>query len=248
MRASLVDVSRYQGSVDVGRIKSAGFCGVVNRCTIGLSTDGAAIGQGLNYYLANQETSRSLGMIFGAYHVIWPANDNPEGEADWFMANCGDIDLAVLDVELTHGLTKSEVQAQCKKWLDRVSGALDCRVVVYTGSWWWNQAAGWENQYPLWEAEYTVSQPRGGVDIGQQPDSDSPHFIGWNDWKLWQWTSGGKPLGAQSASLDYNVYNGDEDDLREWLALEVQEPPDEEPIPIELRVPAGAVAVSVVEV
>lgn len=37
MRASLVDVSRWQGSVNVQQITDAGFVGIVARCTIGWS-------------------------------------------------------------------------------------------------------------------------------------------------------------------------------------------------------------------
>jgi hypothetical protein len=34
---------------------------------------------------------------------------------------------------------------------------------------------------------------------------------------MWQWTSKGKPIGVQSKSLDYNVYNGTGEELREFL-------------------------------
>lgn len=231
MRASLVDVSRYQGSVDVGRLKAAGFAGLVNRCTIGLSTDGAVAGLGLQLYEANRANCRDLGMIFGAYHVLWPSNQNPTGEADWFLSKCGDIDLVVLDVELTGGLSKSAVQDQAKVWLDRVAAQTNVRVVVYTGSWWWNIVAGWEDDYPLWEAEYTVSLPRGGIQREQQPEDGAPAFVGWADWKMWQWTSGGDPHGAESQSMDFNVYNGTEYELRTWLGLDDTQPGDpSEPI------------------
>lgn len=249
-RASLVDTSRYQGVVDVGRLRAAGFVGAVSRCTIGMSTDGAAVGRGVDFYEATRVDARDLNMIFGAYHVLWPANRNPIAEADWFLSKCGDVDLAVLDVELTGGLSKSAVQDQAKVWLDHVAARVNTRVMVYTGSWFWNIVAGWEDEYPLWEAEYTASTPRGGIQREQQPEDGAPAFIGWSDWRMWQWTSGGDSHGADSESMDYNVFNGTEEELRQWLSLS-DEPgdPDEpqEPVTIAISGPAGSFELEVTE-
>lgn len=217
-RASLVDVSRYQGQTDVSRIKAAGFVGLVARCTIGWSYLD-------NQYQRNLEQSREHELVIGAYHVLWPANDDPIREADWFLSKANDADFYVLDVELAHGHTKSQVQEQARLWLEHVRARTNKRIIVYTGSWWWNQIAGWENDWPLWEAEYTMSQPRGGIQIGQQPNEARPTFIGWNDWALWQWTSGGDPLGAASESMDYNVFNGTEQEFYNWVQIGPQEPP-----------------------
>ena len=213
--------------IDATKIKAAGFCGIVARCTIGLAEDGSSVGRSLDFYHNSQKQARDNGMIFGAYHVLWPSNKNPIREADHFLARCGPVDLAVLDVELDHGLTKAAIQAQAKIWLDRVAAVLQRKVLVYSASWWWTVAAGWENQYPLWEAEYTVSAPRGGIDISQQPEApEKPATLakGWDQWAMWQWTSGGKPVGVQSESLDYNVANATEEQLRVFLELEAPPP------------------------
>ena len=235
MRAAVVDASRYQGMLDATKIKTAGFCGIVARCTIGLSEDGSSVGRSLDFYHNSQKQARDNGMIFGAYHVLWPANKNPIREADHFLARCGPIDLAVLDVELDHGLTKAAIQAQAKIWLDRVATVLQRKVLVYSASWWWTVAAGWENTYPLIEAEYIVTMPRGGIDISQQPEAPKkPATLakGWTDWALWQWTSGGKPLGAQSESMDYNVVNATEAQFRTFLGLTPPPPTLEERVGI----------------
>ena len=227
MRAALIDTSRYQGMIDAAKIKAAGFCGIVARCTIGLSEDGSSVGRSLDFYHNSQKQARDNGMIFGAYHVLWPANKNPIREADHFLARCGPVDLAVLDVELDHGLTKAAIQAQAKIWLDRVSAALQKRILVYTASWWWTVAAGWENTYPLIEAEYILSAPRGGITKSQQPEAPKQPVSlakGWDQWAMHQWTSGGKPVGVQSESLDYNVANATEEQLRVFLGLEAPPP------------------------
>jgi GH25 family lysozyme M1 (1,4-beta-N-acetylmuramidase) len=235
MRASVVDTSRWQGMLDASKIGAAGFCGIVARCTIGLLEDGSSVGRSLDFYHNSQKQARDNGMIFGAYHVLWPANKNPIREADHFLARCGPVDLAVLDVELDHGLTKAAIQAQAKIWLDRVAAVLQRKVLIYSASWWWTVAAGWENTYPLIEAEYIVTMPRGGIDISQQPEAPKkPATLakGWTDWALWQWTSGGKPLGAQSESMDYNVVNATEAQFRTFLGLTPPPPTLEERVGI----------------
>ena len=242
MRAALIDTSRYQGMIDAAKIKAAGFCGIVARCTIGLSEDGSSVGRSLDFYHNSQKQARDNGMIFGAYHVLWPANKNPIREADHFLARCGPVDLAVLDVELDHGLTKPAIQAQAKIWLDRVSAALQKRILVYTASWWWTVAAGWENTYPLIEAEYILSAPRGGITKSQQPEAPKQPVSlakGWDQWAMHQWTSGGKPVGVQSESLDYNVANATEEQLRVFLGLEPSPPTLEERV-IKLETEARA--------
>ena len=232
MRAALVDVSRYQGMIDGSRIKAAGFCGIIARCTIGFAEDGTSVGKGLEFYRNSQKQARDNGLIFGAYHVLWPSNKQPIREAENFLGKCGDIDLAVIDVELFGGLPLSQVQGQTKAWLEHVFGILGEKPWIYTASWFWTTAAGWENTYPLWEAEYILSAPRGGITKSQQPEVNvpSPLSKGWNNWALWQWTSGGKPLGAQSESMDYNVAHGTEEELRQWLSISPAPPTLEERI------------------
>src|SRR3972149_4062552 len=122
MRAALVDISRYQGMIDGAKIKAAGFCGIVARCTIGFAEDGTSVGKGLDFYRNSQKQARDNGLIFGAYHVLWPSNKAPIREADNFLGKCGDIDFSVIDVELLGGQSLSQVQGQSKDWLERGGG------------------------------------------------------------------------------------------------------------------------------
>lgn len=215
MRAALVDTSRWQRAVNVAAIKAAGFVGIVARCTIGLIYADP-------YYKDTQQKCKDEGLIFGGYHVLWPDNKGGALEMEWFDENAGEVDLSVLDVELTHGLTKAQVQSQALDWHREFPRWRDERHITYTGSWWWNLIAGWEGEADdgLWEAEYTVSSPRGGIDNSQAPTGDPVLAAGYDEWKFWQWTSGGKGIGVESESLDYNIFNGDLDNLRVWLNLD----------------------------
>ena len=229
-RAAIIDTSRYQLMLNGAAVKAAGFCGIVARCTIGKKFDGSAVGKTLEYYLNSRAQARQNGMIFGGYHVIWPANRDPRGEADHYLANCGETDLDVLDTELTHGLPAAEVVEQCRIWAERVKTATGRAPEVYTGSWFWDGAgwvgaatpAGWERNYGLIEAEYTVQMPRGGVLPSQAPIGEPGDLSdGFQGWKFWQWTSSGKPYGmsADVSSVDYDVFNGTEEELRAYLSL-----------------------------
>lgn len=219
MRPALVDTSRWQGSVDAAAIKAAGFLGIVARCTIGLIYLDPI-------YKETQQRAKDEGLIFGAYHVLWPSNQQPRLEAEWFDEHAGEIDLAVEDVELTHGLSKRNVVDQAYEWfLELERWRAQTRKVCYTGSWWWTINQGpLEQEYDLWEAEYTRSAPRGGVRPDQAPQPPQvPVKLGpgWNEAKFWQWTSAGIPYGVESQSEDHDVFMGTEEELRAYLNLEV---------------------------
>ena len=228
MRAAIIDTSRYQLMLDGAPIKAAGFCGIIARCTVGLRFDGSPVGLRLEYFERAREQARKHGLIFGAYHVLWPENQNPLAEADHFLAHAGQTDLDVLDMELIHGLPPGNVAGQGHGWLKRVRSARSRSPLVYTGSWFWDAdaylgkatPAGWEHEFGLIEAEYTVQTPRGGVLPSQAPTGQPGDLSdGFGGWTFWQWTSSGKPFGVQSQSLDYSVFNGTEAELRAFLGL-----------------------------
>ena len=216
MRPTLVDTSRWQGAVDARALRDAGFVGVIARCTIGTTYLDS-------FYKDTQQKCKDEGLIFGAYHVLYPKNKDPRLEARWFDENAGEVDLVVQDVELSHGLSKSVVVDQAYRWFIEMETLRPTeRKIAYSGSWWWTVNQGpLEEKYDYWEAEYFRQSARGGIDMSEAPTGDPSSLPpGWRDWKFWQWTSGGKPIGVQSQSLDYNVYQGTEAELRVWLGLD----------------------------
>ena len=231
MRPALVDTSRWQGTVDAAAIKAAGFVGIIARCTIGMTDD--------VQYLATQQQAKDEGLIFGAYHVLWPENKKPRDEAGWFDDVAGEVDLVVQDVELTHGLSKRVVVDQAYEWfLEMENLRPSAKKIAYSGSWWWTVNQGpLEETYDYWEAEYTRNSPRGGIDMNEAP-TGVPISLppGWDEAKFWQWTSGGKPIGVESESLDYNVFMGTLEELEIYLGLAEPSPP---PVSGELEARVG---------
>ena len=221
-RATYVDVSQHQGTINAAPIKAAGFSAMVARCTIGINAD--------TRYSQNRDQAEANDLIFGAYHVLWPRNRNPLREAENFLTRLENPipPWLVLDVEVH---SEQDVWGQMKTWLDAVEAETGIRAWVYSGSWFMNRlpvAPVWTVDYHYWEAEYLKVPP--GQDLwlpNQAPQEPRIPFTlaqGWKIWKGWQWTSSGKPVGVGSASLDYNVFDGTEAELRELLNLEGPDP------------------------
>lgn len=239
-RATLVDVSRYQGEVEAAALKAAGFDGMIARCTIGKSYVDPT-------YVHNFRTARENGLIFLSYHVLWPWNRQPEAEVEWAAEHC------IVDGEKPDGLVgdyelpntpegwrrvwPSEVARQIRIHLPGLQSAVDRRATAYSGSWWWGAGTGHMIVFPVgvegefgWhEAEYLPYPPAGHwYHPGDAPMSGGPRSIakGWESWTMWQWTSRGRPIGAPMASnMDYNVFNGSVDVLRAYLGLVPDPPP-----------------------
>lgn len=229
MRASLVDTSRYQSKVNGAELKAAGFCAIVARCTIGWSYRDA-------WYKNTLIEAHDNDLLFGAYHVLWPENNNPQREAAWFAENIAPSglespDFIVADLERLGGRTASQVATQIGQLLLAMEAEVGLRPIVYTGSWFWNGSnhlgpatpIGIEQDYHLWEAEYLNPPPwKTHWDPQDAPQNTEPVVLGrgWTEWAMWQWTSRGKPIGVQSGNLDYDVFNGTEEEFRLFLNLD----------------------------
>lgn len=228
MRARFVDISRYQGQVDASHLSANSFIGMCARCTIGWSYKDP-------FYINNFKEAAADGLLFGAYHVLWPSNNNPRREAQWFFEQMkvnGDLPhFIVADLERMGGRKPSSVANQIVILLAEMKSLTGINPIVYTGSWFWNGALGpatpigIEKDHPLWEAEYTTGRltPNGSVNPSRSPEPpEKPSVLGagWDEWWMWQWTSKGIPYGAPDASnMDYNVFNGTEEDFMKWLGL-----------------------------
>lgn len=95
--------------------------------------------------------------------------------------------------------------------VERLSGRIP---IIYTAQAYWDTYLGahaidWADQYPLWLANYRK-------DAGPLvPPPWSP-----TGWAFWQYTDKGKgsKYGVQALDVDLNVFNGDENNLREFIA------------------------------
>ena len=119
------------------------------------------------------------------------------------MGALDDGDFLILDIETASrrdGITAqpAEVAAFTKAFCDGLRAATALpkeRVFVYTGSWFWNYAAGGSDivaDYPLWLSAYSATMP-------------APSR-GWDKWTLWQFTDHARLPGI-SGPVDCSVGN-----------------------------------------
>lgn len=203
-RAPGIDVSRWQGEINWGRVAAAGYRFSVIRAAIG------------NYYTdprfyVNWDGAKEAGLLTSAYHVVVPdrpADSQMERFFDILDGRSSDLPL-VLDVELSHGVSPEDITATvqtCAELIEEEDNGR--RPVIYTARWFWDpnvlDGPNWA-EYDLWVAHYGVNAP-------SLPSS-------WDDWRFWQHSDQGEVPGISSAT-DLNWFNGSDEDLLEYASVE----------------------------
>lgn len=121
-----IDVSHWNEIVDLAKTKSAGYKGIIHKCSQGISNRDSN-------YIVNKNRIRELDLAFGAYHFADAGNWAKE--AEWFLKNIGEIrggDVLVLDYET---YARVDADAWGLKWLDYVrekTGLEKRRLKFYT--------------------------------------------------------------------------------------------------------------------
>ena len=173
-------------------------------------------------------------MPVGFYWYFRP-NHDPIKQANYFCAliNAKDFSLPpVCDIETTGGLSRERVADSLKKFLDRVEAVTTVKPIIYTRSSFFNYAVAprdyWK-RYNLWIARYAnVDEPWGNT-------GDAPYVQprDWNTWFFWQYSADGNgegaKYGAQSKSIDKNVFNGDIHAFAAYLGFQIPVPPPTDP-------------------
>ena len=212
----ILDISYYQDPIQINYDKLLSqVAGVIIRVGYGTRKDTA--------FERHYSEIKARNIPVGAYHFVVEYKTVDEQLAMVRQAFLGkNFELGFwVDVELESGaepLTRNTVIEYMTKAGSLVYG-------IYTGAWCWNPIMGKNNPYsniPLWVADYVNSKP------------NLPY--GWNNWKLWQYTSSGR-LQGYSKNLDMNRFNGTEEQFQAWVGGDVEEPlPPEPPQDVEYYV------------
>jgi MYXO-CTERM domain-containing protein len=198
-----MDVSYYETSIDWARAKAAGIDFSFIRVSDGTTTIDTKFAQ----YWAG---AKSAGVLRGAYQFFRP-NQDAIAQADLLLSMMGTLqpgDLPpVLDVEVSGGMTKTQVAAGVHTWIDHVTAATGVAPIVYAGLYSWPDLTGSADvtTSPLWVAQYTSAAC---------PNIPSP----WTKWMFWQHSSTGSVDGVTTGGLDLNVFNGTLDELKAYAA------------------------------
>jgi len=194
-----IDVSKWQGTINWPKVKTAGVEFAFIRVSDGNNTiDGK--------FAANWASAKSAGVIRGAYQFFRPTQ-NVSAQAQKMIAAYGTYtpgDLPpVMDAEDHGGLSPATLASRIRAWTAQVEAALGVRPIVYTGKYFWRDEVGGPSFAPsvLWIAQYT----------SLCPDIPAP----WTKWTFWQHTDSGTVSGI-SGPVDMNRFNGTLADLRAY--------------------------------
>jgi len=186
-----IDVSRYQGKVDWGKVKEmrsgklkVNF--VFAKATEGLSSEDS-------YFDRNQKQCAKHDIPFGAYHYFIPSLDAIK-QADFFVSKYkpkkGNLP-PVADIEKTFGLSGPQIRKYLKVFLDRVEAKSGVKPIIYTyHSFYRDYLSEGFDGYTFWLAHYGPGKPH-----------DQP-------WTFWQFSEKSTISGINHL-VDLNVFKGD---------------------------------------
>ena len=187
-----IDVSHYEGHVNWQTAAAGGIAFGIARVSDGTQYPDA-------YFASNWSAMKAAGVVRGAYQYF-EANEDVDAQADMMIAAMATMEPGdlppTIDVEVTHGLTPSQLAPRIQQWIDRVAAATGRAPMVYTGYYFWRDsvASTGDAGNPLWAAEYT----------SECPLVSSP----WIQWTFWQHSGTGSAPGV-SGPVDVDLFNGD---------------------------------------
>ena len=186
-----IDVSRHQGTIDWGRVASAGISFAWIKATEGGDYRDPA-------FLRNWVASRDAGIKRGAYHFVYwcrPAKD----QAAWFIANVPNDPAAlppVLDVEWNPGsrscpgkVARDTARAEIDIMLAAMRQAYGRTPILYApADFFADVFDAVPDKTELWARDLATAPTYGG-----KPDPGRP------PWRIWQYSETGQVPGIDGA-------------------------------------------------
>ena len=195
----VVDLSHYNGEVDLAAAKAAGLVGVIHKATQGL--DGVD-----PTYATRREQARAAGLLWGAYHFA--TGGDGVAQAEHFLAVAGGEagTLLALDLE-ANPAGQSMPLEEARAFVTHVAQATGRYPGLYSGSY-IKELLGAGSDPVLAQCWFWLAQ--------YGPTAIVPP--NWPTWTLWQYTDGA--FGDPPHDLpgvgrcDRDKFNGDEAQLR----------------------------------
>ena len=198
-----VDVSRWQGEIEWGRLRMQG----ANFAYI-KATDG---GDHLDpMFKKNWHAADKAGLKRGAYHFFYWCRTAAE-QADWFIRNVPKVKGAlppVIDVEYNHlsnckrRLKREQILEKMQVFMDRLEAHYGQRPIIYTPPDFYrdNLRDAFPN-HPFWLRS-----------VAAHPEKVYPG----RKWVFWQYSGSGLSQGVKGR-IDLNAFHGTEDEWHEWV-------------------------------
>ncbi|RUX46216.1 muramidase [Mesorhizobium sp. M4A.F.Ca.ET.050.02.1.1] len=197
-----VDVSRWQGNVNWGKLRAQG----ANFAYI-KATDG---GDHLDpMFRTNWRNADAAGLKRGAYHFFYWCRTAGE-QADWFIRNVPRVEGAlppVIDVEWNgesscrRRPSRETVLEKMQVFMDKLERHYGQRPIIYTSpDFYRDNLRGAFLDYPFWLRA-----------VARHPSKVYPD----RKWLFWQYSGSGLSHGVRGR-IDLNVFHGDERAWRAW--------------------------------
>lgn len=199
----VIDIYHGNAVDSFAQARAAGVRGVIHKATTGQTGKDKA-------YTDRRRDAEAAGLLWGAYH--WGTNAPVAAQVDNFLmkAQPGENTLVALDYEID---AKFQMRFdQAREFLERIHEKLGRRAVLYSGHLikekLGNSIDPFFGAHRLWLAEYN---PTAKVQKS------------WPSYWLWQYAEKASTVpgipGNTAGAIDYNHFNGSEDQLRaEWAS------------------------------
>jgi lysozyme len=200
-----IDISKYQGDIDWGRVRDAG----IRFAYLKVSEGGDHVD---DRFYDNWEAAARAGVPRGAYHFMYWCRTGAE-QAVWFtQAVPQDASQLppVLDLEWNHTsptcpkkVPRDDALAKIRKMLEIMELHTGKKPVIYTDiNFHRDILEGEFRDYDFWLRS-----------VAAEPADR----YSYRPWKFWQYTATGRVPGIDG-DVDRNVFHGSPEDFEEWLA------------------------------
>ncbi|MCU0387559.1 MAG: glycoside hydrolase family 25 protein [Chitinophagaceae bacterium] len=196
-----IDVSRYQKNINWKLVKTMQSRDVKIGFAFIKATEGSTLTD--KQFSRNWRKSREAGIARGAYH-FFRGNSDAAAQARNFIRAVtllpGDLP-PVLDVETLDNTPVEEYREKVALWLMLIEQHYKVKPIIYSNASFYNNHLHPRfADYPLWVAHYK--------------EKNRPKVN--REWLVWQHNEGGRVNGINH-HVDFNVFNGDSLQFREWL-------------------------------
>ena len=196
----LVDISHWQGNIDVARIAREGYAACVCKATEGTTyTDPT--------FARNTAAAKKARMIPGAYHYL--RDGDGAAQARHFhrqVSRQGGPSGWLIQLDCEADGYGPEMTAWAKEWRRLTNGH---PFLIYSGAWWWPRTRGFRGAGltpHLWASRYVSGTDTGSKLYQRVPDSWwRPGYGGWEQATILQFSSTGKVAGKR---IDVNAFRG----------------------------------------
>ncbi|MFI5493580.1 GH25 family lysozyme [Actinoplanes sp. NPDC051859] len=202
----LVDISHWQGDIDIAQIAREGYSACVCKATEGTNYKDPTFDRNITAVI-------KAGMIPGAYHYL-RAGDGAAQARHFYqqVRQLGGPDGWLIQFDAESDGYGTEMTAWAAEW-SRLTG--NHPFFIYSGSWWWPRTRGFRGAdlTPLlWHSHYVDGSDYGSVLYRKVPASWwMPGYGGWPKATILQFSSSGKVAGRR---IDVDAFRGTVTQLR----------------------------------